>query len=211
MTRILDIHTHHPAPQPEGIIAVSPADFNPLPGQLYSVGIHPWDTVEEVPAEMWTKLEESVRHPQVVAIGECGVDLLKGGPLFRQMKVMKRQALLAESIGKPLVIHDVKAHEVIIGMKKEINPKVNWLIHGFRGKPTVAAMLINAGFWLSLGEKFNKDSLPGIPADRILAETDESLLPIEEIIALISAAAGYDMTDRIAGNTSSFLNFDSQN
>ena len=48
MERILDIHTHRPAPQPEALVCVSPADFNPVEGQFYSVGIHPWETHGEI-------------------------------------------------------------------------------------------------------------------------------------------------------------------
>ncbi|MDE5976029.1 MAG: TatD family hydrolase, partial [Muribaculaceae bacterium] len=81
--QILDIHTHHPAPQPEAVIAVSPAEFKPVPNQFYSVGIHPWDTIEEVSTETWNLFEQAATHPQVVAIGECGIDLVKGGPLYR--------------------------------------------------------------------------------------------------------------------------------
>ncbi|MDE6008516.1 MAG: TatD family hydrolase [Muribaculaceae bacterium] len=204
---ILDIHTHHAAPQPNGVIAVSPADFNPAPDQLYSVGIHPWQTVEDTPEEVWKKLEQAARHPQVVAIGECGIDLLKGGPLFRQMIVLKREALLAESLGKPLILHSVKGQEMIIGMKKEMNPSVNWMIHGFRGKPTVAQMYLKAGLWLSLGENFNPDSLSVIPSDCLLAETDESPCSIQEVIEKISSAIGHDITQTVADNAFRFLNF----
>ncbi len=202
---ILDIHTHHPAPQPEAVIAVRPNMFDPIPGQLYSVGIHPWGTLDDIPPEMWTALEEATRHPQVVAVGECGIDLIKGGPLFRQMQILKRQAILAEEIRKPLVLHNVHGQEVIIGMKKDLKPEMNWLIHGFRGKPTVADMLVKAGLWISFGQNFNHSSLPEVPSDRILAETDEAECSIHEVIASLSVLAGTDLTETIARNSSLFL------
>lgn len=202
---ILDIHTHHSAPQPEGVIATRPDEFNPVSGQLYSVGIHPWDTLDDIPAEMWDRLEEAARHPQVVAIGECGIDLIKGGPLFRQMQILKRQAILAEEIRKPLVLHNVHGQEVIIGMKKDLNPEMNWLIHGFRGKPTVAAMFAKAGLWLSFGQRFNDRALPEVPADRLLAETDEADCRIEDVISSLSSFAGRDLTATIAENSARFL------
>lgn len=206
---ILDIHTHHPAPQPLAVIACSPLDFNPIPGQLYSVGIHPWSTIGDIPEDLWKKLEEAVAHPQVVAIGECGIDLLKGGPLFRQMLVMKRQVSLSEKVKKPLVIHSVRAQEIIIGMRKDMHPEMNWLIHGFRGKPTIAEMYLKAGFFLSLGKQFNDSSLSIIPHDRLLAETDEADCTIQEVIASLSAFAGEDLTPTIAHNAALFLGHDS--
>lgn len=206
MTRCLDIHTHHPAPQPQAVVNVSPTDFSPAGRQLYSVGIHPWTTVEEPSETLWEQLDKAAHHPQVVAIGECGIDLLKGGPLFRQLLVLKRQIELSESIGKPLIIHAVKADDIIMGLKRDMNPKQKWAIHGFRGKPQAAAQLSKAGIWLSFGERFNPEAPKVVPNDMLLAETDESQLTIEDIINNLSAATGHPLKDEIAVNTCNFLN-----
>lgn len=206
MQTILDIHTHHPAPQPEAVISVSPEDFNPVEGQLYSVGIHPWLTTGEITDEMWQKLEESSRHPQVVAIGECGVDLVKGGPLFKQMLVLKRQIELSETVGKPLILHCVQAHDIIIGIKRDLKPVQKWLVHGFRGKPTIAGMLTSAGIRLSFGTKFNEKSVAVVPEGMLLAETDESEESIEDVIRRLSVIAGRDLHDEIEAASRSFLN-----
>ncbi|MBD5357930.1 MAG: hypothetical protein HDR88_13130 [Bacteroides sp.] len=207
MNNILDIHTHHAVPQPEGIVCVSPEVFSPVDNQLYSVGIHPWH-IADATDEIWEKLEIALENPQVVALGECGIDIPKGGPLFRQMQVFKRHIDLSEKIGKPLIIHSVKGQEIIIGLKKEFNPVQPWLIHGFRGKPTIAKMYLDAGIYLSFGELFNPDSLKSLPSEFIFAETDESTLTIEEIIARMSMARDTDMTETIATNTTRFLNLE---
>lgn len=202
---LIDVHTHLPAPKPEAIISVSPEEFNPIGGQSYSVGIHPWKTSDGVPEEMWRRFEEAARHPQVVAIGECGIDLLKGGPLFRQMLVMKRQIELSEEIGKPLIIHDVKAHDIITGLKRDLNPTRKWMVHGFRYKPTVAKMMTDAGIWLSFGQHFNDAAVAAIPEDMMLAETDGAPVGITDIISSLSAACGKDMTQILRSNASRFL------
>lgn len=205
MHRILDIHTHRTAPQFEAVVNVSPENFHPLEGQYYSLGIHPWATTEEITQPLWEALEKAAAHPAVVAIGECGVDLLKGGPLYRQMLVMKRQAELAEKLRKPLIIHDVHAHDVIIGMKKDFHPRQKWMIHGFRGKQTVAEMFLRAGFMLSFAPKFNPAALLAVPEDALLAETDDSGATIAAVIASLSAVRGKDLTDVIARNSNVFL------
>lgn len=209
--RILDIHTHHTAPQPEAIVAIcvhkefAMPEFEP--GQAYSIGIHPWDTVEDTSALEWTVLEELAARPDVLAIGESGIDLTpKGGPMFRQLQVFKRQVELSEKLAKPLVVHDVKAHDIIIGARRDLKPKQNWAIHGFRNKKEVAEMLLRAGCYISFGIEFNHDALLAMPADRILAETDESKHSIEDVIAHISNVRGEDMTFIIAENTLRFLN-----
>lgn len=205
MQTILDIHTHHPAPQPMGVVSVSLTDFNPRPGQAYSVGIHPWTSQKLPNAQEWEEFDKIAALPEVVAIGECGVDKLKGGPLFKQLIILNHQIELSEKLHKPLIIHDVKAHDVIVGLKRDMPITQKWVVHGFRGKPTVAKMLTDAGIYLSFGENFNPDSLPIVPRHMILAETDESLLNIEEIIKNISAAMGEDVTELIQENTKAFL------
>lgn len=205
MKNILDIHTHHTPPQPKGVICVTPETFSLVDNQYYSIGIHPWELTAGINDEVWEKLEIALEDPQVVALGECGIDIPKGGPLFRQMQVFRRQIELSEKIGKPLIIHSVKGQEIIIGLKKEFKPTQPWLIHGFRGKPTIAKMYIDADIYLSFGEFFNEESLINLPSEYIFAETDDSTLSIEEIIARMSEARGADLTSTIAANIIHFL------
>ena len=205
MTRCLDIHTHHPAPQPSAVVSSSVSEFHPIDRQLYSVGIHPWATLHNVSSDEWNQFEATASLQNVVAIGECGIDKLKGGLMFKQLIVFQHQIDLSEKLCKPLIIHDVKAHDIIVGLKRDLNPHQKWLVHGFRGKPTVAKMLTDAGIYISFGEKFNADSLLSMPKDKILAETDESELTIDEIIKGISGTLGYDATELIAANTRRFL------
>ena len=204
--RILDIHTHHPAPQKEALVCATPETFDPIGDQWYSVGIHPWETKGTVSPHIWEAIESAALRKEVMAVGECGIDKLKGGPLFLQMQVMKRQIELAERVGKPLVIHNVQAHDVIIGMKKDIKPTQPWLVHGFRGKPTVARMLTDAGLFLSFGPLHNAATVAEMPEEMILAETDDSDTLIADVIAALSSIRGKDMTDIIARNSARFLN-----
>lgn len=200
---ILDIHTHHPAPQPEGVISVSVREFNPVEGQLYSVGVHPWDVSECGQREM-ELLEEYAGHSQVVAIGETGIDLHHPGaaPMSRQMMVLNAHIELSERLRKPLILHEVKAHDVIMGLRKELNPAMPWVIHGFRGKPSVARMLSLPGIYFSFGERFNAETLRSIPRELILAETDDSALEIEAVIARLSEVRGEDLRDVVWRNCS---------
>ena len=207
MIRCLDIHTHHEAPQPLAVISATPDTFSPVEGQLYSLGIHPWETNSMPNKEDWRKFEELASLPCVVAIGECGIDKLKGGFMFQQLIVMQKQIEISERLKKPLIIHDVKAHDVIVGLKRDLNPVQNWAIHGLRGKPTVAKMMVDAGIYVSFGDNFNPKSPAVVPSELILAETDESSLDIQTVIALLSANLEKEMTPQIALNTARFLNF----
>lgn len=196
---ILDIHTHADGAVPNAVVNQRRIDFTPIEGQFYSVGIHPWDITEN-PIESMSQLRQVASAPYIVAIGECGIDVLRGGMMFRQLQCFKAQILLSEQIAKPLIIHNVKAHDMIISLHKEIAPRQPWIIHGFRGKPTVASMLLDRGCYLSFGEHFNSESLLITPKERILAETDESSLSIDEIIFHLSTERQEDISTYISTN-----------
>ena len=212
---LLDIHSHHPAPYPQGVVSIVPeADFSPSHGQKYSIGLHPWQTEENASETIIERILSMSVLPDVVAIGECGIDTRKGAPLFRQMNLFKQQVEISETVGKPVIIHCVKAQQVIIGCHKSLSATQPWVIHGFRGKPSVAEMFLRAGLWLSFGEKFNPDTLRAMPRHRILAETYTSSLPVSaphgqpSILALHAATLGLPLTDYrtlIADNTARFL------
>lgn len=210
---ILDIHSHHEGAQ--AVMSLSAVDLASKyaaaeevalnPNQAYSVGIHPWDTAGAIDEKAWAILEALATRPEVVAIGECGVDTLKGGPMFKQLLTFKRQLSLAEMVGKPMIIHDVKGHDILIGLHRDLAPKVKWAFHGFRYKPTVAEMFTSRGIYLSMGEQFNAETLRAIPRELLLAETDESATPIASIVATLSEACGSDLTPTLLANAARFL------
>ena len=205
---ILDIHTHHQAPQPQGVISLrfQGECFELTEGQAYSIGIHPWDANIALSEKDWSNFLEIAQRPEIVAIGECGIDVsCKDIPMFRQLNLFKRQIEISEKLNKPMVIHDVKAHDMIIGLRKDLDPSNQWVIHGFRGKPQVMEMLLRSGCYISFGPLFNRDSLARMPQERILAETDESPCDISHVISQISEIKNKDMAEIIKINTLSFL------
>ena len=179
---MLDFHTHNPHAT-DALISVEPQEFAPTPGHHYSVGIHPWHTAE-VTSDTIDRLDQAAAHPAVLAIGETGLDRLRGADLDRQTAILRHHIDLSERLHKPLVLHIVRAYPEIITLKRQLRPTQPWVIHGFRGKPALARQLLDAGFYLSLGERFNPDTAPIIPADRLLIETDESLTPITTLATL---------------------------
>lgn len=211
---ILDIHTHHSAPQESAVIAYSPEEFESIrdllpEGQFCSVGIHPWSLAGRIPSEAdYEVLRHAAMHPAVVAIGECGIDLIKGGELYEQINVMKRHIALSEDLQKPLILHCVRGHDHIIAARKDTRPTQPWAIHGFRGKPSIAKLLLDAGCHLSLGTQFNAETAAMIPEVSLLTETDEAPGPIQSVIAAVAAARGVNpltLQERIASNTRRFL------
>ena len=176
----MDFHTHNlNAPAREAIINIPkegllhPADFRFLEGRLYSAGIHPWWTADEDVLRCLQGLEKLLEREEVVAVGECGIDRLRGAAQPVQEAIFRQQALLAEAHALPVTIHCVKAFDVVLRLKKALRPTTAWTIHGFRGKPALARQLLEAGFDLSFGTHYNPASLAVTPPARRHFETDE--------------------------------------
>ncbi len=94
-----DIHTHHLPVHPEDVAIVNSLvpTFDVETGLFRSVGIHPWYiyNVEEQLAE----LKRQVSFPDVVAIGETGLDKGAEAPLDCQREIFRASASLAENAG----------------------------------------------------------------------------------------------------------------
>lgn len=183
---LTDTHTHNPEAGPEAIINIEP-DALPLPATgRFSTGVHPWRSPEA--AKLWRMVETAASDDRIVAIGECGIDRLRGADIKLQEELFMRHARLAERVGKPLIIHCVRAWGELLGAYSDIKPSQPWIIHGFRGGPALAHQLLDAGMHISLGEHFNLATAAIIPDDRLHIETDCSTLPIGDIAEAVRQA-----------------------
>lgn len=183
----VDIHTHRPDAPADAVINLDPGMVME-PGRFYSAGVHPWLSDSPDAGALFYRVQALAGDPHVVMIGECGVDTRRGASTDVQLDLLRRQAEIAESVGKPLLLHVVGAFPQVIGLRRSLRPGQPWIVHGFRGKPQLAAELLRHGFRLSLGERFNPASAAMIPAGCLYTETDTSSLDIGRIRALIDAA-----------------------
>lgn len=165
-----DIHTHIPAPG--ALVSIEPGEQR-LPGVDYSVGIHPWHVIDKWPTlRALKRLVAEARLPSTKAIGEAGLDKNRGDfelqrPLFRF------HAKLAHRLGLPLIIHCVRAYDLILQEASAQKPSPGqWIIHGFRGNPTLARQLTEKGIALSFGKKYNQASYEATPENLRYRETD---------------------------------------
>lgn len=165
-----DIHTHRADP-----------DFP-------SVGLHPWHLTESHLEERLQQLQREAACPEIIAIGEAGLDKLCSTPFPLQLEAFRRVIRIADEVGKPLVVHCVKSVNELLALKKECSPRNAWIVHGFRGKPETATQLQRKGICLSFGEKFNVESLKATSPERIFLETDDSDMPIETIYERVATA-----------------------
>lgn len=184
---ILDIHTHRLPDCTNAALWSScmndrkSQEFNQA--TWISAGIHPWYLSPSTLNEQLDWLESVITTDRrVLAIGEAGLDRLCQTPFKLQLKAFRIIIELSERYKLPLIIHAVKTFNEIMALKKEIHPFQPWIIHGFRGKKELAGSLLRQDFHFSVGEKFNTEAVKTIPSEHLLAETDESLADISDII-----------------------------
>ena len=198
MADFFNIHTHVSVHPESEILSFAPEELSTDNRSFYaSVGIHPWTLTEENADIQWEALRESIKDKRIVAIGECGLDKLKGSSMELQTAVFKQEAALAEDSSLPLIIHCVKAFNELVQLKKEISPRQPWIIHGFRGKLPLALDCIQHGFYLSIGSHFQENALKAIPLERLFIETDESTESIGSIYQRIAETKGISQQELI--------------
>lgn len=180
---LLDAHTHRLSPA--ALVSRSPGEDMPS-GFIYSVGIHPWHATRDA----FTRLASLAGRTDVAAIGETGLDLLRGPALSVQQELLISHIDLSEQLRKPLVLHCVRAAHLLLALRKSRRPAMPWMIHAFRGKPQQARQFTDAGFYLSVGPRFNPEALSVIPTDRLLIETDDADTDIDTVCRLVAAALG---------------------
>ena len=189
-----NIHTHiakHPANE---ILSADVSSFSAIgKNEFLSVGIHPWylDDAEN----QLDLLRKAIENKQVVAIGESGLDKLKGPSMDLQTTVFKKQIALSEEYHLPMVIHCIKAYNELIQIKKSTHPHQPWIIHGFRGKEALAKECILHGFHLSFGAYYQEDALRAVPVEKLFVETDESDMDIEDICLRIAHTRGMELEE----------------
>lgn len=192
---ILDIHTHHlPAVPGQAIVNVAPDAFAPQQGQYYSVGFHPWYLSADG-SEDWAAFTEIVNHPQILAVGEAGLDKVTDTPFTLQEQAFQRQITLAKEICKPLIIHCVRSYNEVIELKKSMKPDTPWVIHGFRGKKELAGQLTDHGIYLSYGFHYNEEALRATPPEMFFLETDENTTDIHQLYQQVADHLSLSIAD----------------
>ena len=186
----VDIHTHTVEVR-DDLIQIVNLDLNqPCPEHgYYSYGIHPWalDNVDFLLEEAFALLKERLQSPNVIALGEAGLDKTHKDSFEQQIVLLERQIVLSEALQKPMILHDVKSHNEILALRKKKKAKQPWILHGFNGTEQDIKQLTSQGLYLSVGESLLHserkiyNSFKFIDLDFLFLETDMSTTGIETI------------------------------
>ncbi len=192
----IDVHSHKFANK-WSIQNVDQRNFI-VPDGLFSIGLHPWFLTPSNFKKNLINLDNRLDH--AIAIGECGLDKICTTDWDLQKEVFISQILLSEKHQKPLIIHCVKSFNEIMEYKQHFQPKMPWIIHGFNKKNVLLERLIEKGFYISLGNKIIQDEnwvadiSKVIPIEKLFFETDDSVVPIEDVYSTYSKIIKIDIS-----------------
>ena len=191
---ITDVHTHNPDAA-DAILNINPGDDIPR-NRPFSCGIHPWMT-DRADNDTFTLLRQTLSNPGAVAIGETGIDLMRGAPRDIQTDIFVRHIRLSESLGLPIIIHSIRSWQEIINLRRQLKATQPWIFHGFRLKPEAALRLIEAGVIPSFGIRYNPESIKTAYPDHFLLETDDSAEGLPGVTRHIAETLGTDAEEVI--------------
>lgn len=157
------------------------------PGVVFAaVGIHPNHAHEERP-DFAGPLRDLAKHPNVVAIGEIGIDhhylpeaeAARAEVLERQTDAYRIQLELAVELGFNVVIHQRDAWEPVLAGVHPFHGKLHGVWHCFGGTPAQMNRLIGHGHYVSFtgivtfkNAPVVRDSAMLAPANHYMVETD---------------------------------------
>ncbi|MEZ6123366.1 MAG: TatD family hydrolase [Planctomycetaceae bacterium] len=154
------------------------------------VGIHP-NHVHEVQASDWDDIQQLSQHPQVVGIGETGLDRYWDvAPIELQRDYFRRHLKFSRSSGLPFVVHCREANDDVLEVLRDDfqHGPLNGVMHSFCGDVAMAEECLAMGMFISFAGMVTykkSDDLRAvartIPLDRILVETDSPYLAPQPI------------------------------
>lgn len=147
-----------------------------------TAGIHPHEARNATP-EVLAAVEMQAAEPDVVAVGETGLDYhYDHSPRDAQREAFRAQLEIAERVGKPLVVHTRECDEDATAIVRERGARVRGVLHCFTGGAELLRAALAAGWYVSFAGIITftsyRDAEPvrAVPEDRILVETDSPYL-----------------------------------
>ena len=154
------------------------------PGVLYATGgVHPHHAADLTPDTLPT-LHALAREPEVKAVGECGLDYFRDfSPRDLQRRAFGWQLELAKATGKPVFLHQRDAHDDFIAILRE-HGITTGVAHCFTAGEKERDDYLKLGLHIGITGWINderrglhlRDVVKGIPAERLLIETDAPYL-----------------------------------
>ena len=148
--------------------------------QVYhAVGVSPSEV--QSPGKDWKKtIEEAIKLPRVVAIGEIGLDYFhRYGDRKSQIELFIDQLDMATRMNLPVVIHNREAGKDVFDILKDRLPPAGGVLHCYSEDAVYAEKALELNLFFSFAGNLTyrnarnlHDTVRVVPLDRILIESE---------------------------------------
>ncbi len=156
------------------------------PGEWFATaGVHPHHA-SDYTAECDAQMRALHVHPEVVAVGECGLDYFRDfSPRPAQRRAFEMQLQIAIDTGKPVFLHQRDAHADFIAILKAVEGRISrTVVHCFTGTREELFDYLDRDYYIGItgwlcDERRGthlRELVKNIPADRLMIETDAPYL-----------------------------------
>jgi len=156
------------------------------PGEWFATaGVHPHHALE-YSAECDAQMRALQLHPEVVAVGECGLDYCRDfSPRPAQRRAFEQQLQIAADTGKPLFLHQRDAHADFMAMLQNFDARLGpAVVHCFTGTREELFDYLDQDWYIGITGwlcderrgRHLRELVRHIPAQRLMVETDAPYL-----------------------------------
>ncbi|MFA4930342.1 MAG: TatD family hydrolase [Patescibacteria group bacterium] len=149
-----------------------------------AAGYHP-NYIQTASIENLGELVELISKPEIVAVGEIGLDYYRQTTnVEEQRKIFQYLLSIASQEAKPAIIHSRAAEEDVLSILQVYKPDgLRGVWHCFEGDRALATRILDLGFYIGFTGNITysdhqdiNEVIKNIPLDRILIETDAPYL-----------------------------------
>lgn len=158
-----------------------------MSGVYHAAGVAPSEVTN--PGPDWISvLEKSLALPNVVAVGEIGLDYFKQfGDKRSQIELFITQLEIAQKHNLPVIIHNRDAGKDVYDILSERMPDRGAILHCYSEDAAFAKKCLDKNIWFSFAGNLTyrnarnlHETVMNIPTDRILIETESPfMIPAE--------------------------------
>jgi TatD DNase family protein len=154
-----------------------------MSGVYHAIGVAPSEV--STPGDNWLKaIEEGLSKPNVVAVGETGLDYFhKFGDKRSQIEMFIQQLELAERFDKPVIIHNRDAGKDLLDVLFDRPPTAGAVFHCYSEDAAFAKKAGKLNVWFSFAGNLTyrnarnlHETVLNVPLERILIESESPFM-----------------------------------
>ncbi len=154
------------------------------PAIYHAVGVSPSEVTN--PGRDWMHtLEESLKLPRVVALGETGLDYYrKFGDKRSQIELFIAQLEIASKANMPVIIHNRNAGSEVLAILADRLPEAGGVLHCYSEDAEYARIALDLNLYFSFAGNLTyrnarnlHETVLSLPKDRILVESESPFMP----------------------------------